>query len=345
MGTELQVLEKALESTLPALQKVAQKHLTPERLIRILLSACSRNPKLLTCSLPSVTSFCMKCAETGLSPIGAGGAWPVPYNNNKTNTCEMQFIPDYRGLINCAIKDECILDAYAATVRQNDEFDYSLGLHPDLVHKPAKKDRGELVNAYCVYTLMNGDKQFVVMDSDEIESCRNRSKAKDAAWASDASEMWKKTVIKRAMKPFVGRSSTLNAAMSADNDVNGIDFGREPIAMPTAKVVEPEPPVKPTQEAPPEKQPPVVDVNPDDISDAYEPPLGDNAIFIDALPTLGAKGKRQFFSYENIYYSTFSTTIADRLKALVGQSVEIEFVVTDERNRKIMAIKEDDLPV
>ena len=236
MNKEIEVIKTLrpyLEKSKSRLQEVAQSNLSADRLIRIMLSACSRNPKLLECSHESIVNFCMKCSETGLEPIGAGGAWPVPYRNKKNNTTEMQFIADYRGLVNCAVRAGCIVEAYADVVRENDTFDYQLGLHPDLIHKPAKTDRGEIIGAYCVYTLPEHIARFVFMDKDEITAIKKRSKAQeDGPWITDESEMCKKTVVRRAMKPFAGRSVALDAAITADDKVTGLKLDEPEIQMP-----------------------------------------------------------------------------------------------------------------
>jgi len=237
MNKEIEVIKTLrpyLEKAKARLQEVAQSNLSADRLIRIMLSACSRNPKLLECSQDSIVNFCMKCSETGLEPIGAGGAWPVPYRNKKNNTMEMQFIADYRGLVNCAVRAGCIVDACADVVRQNDQFDYQLGLHPDLIHKPAKTDRGEIIGAYCVYSLPGYIPRFIYMDISEIDSIKKRSKVQaDGPWSTDESEMCKKTVTRRAMKPFAGRSVALDAAINADDKVTGIQLDEPEITMPT----------------------------------------------------------------------------------------------------------------
>jgi recombination protein RecT len=231
----VQNLRSDLEKAMPKLQEVAAKHLKPERVVRILLTACSKNPRLLDCSRESVLTFCMSCAQTGLEPIGAGGAWPVPYRNKNGKT-EMQFIPDYRGLVNCAKRAECITDAYAEVVKERDDFSYSLGLTPDLKHVPATGDRGKLIAAYCVFQLPDGTKRFVVMDGDEVKGIQNRSRAgRDGPWITDESEMWKKTVTRRAMKPFAGMSAMLDAAIDADNAATGIEIEKPAVTMPTLK--------------------------------------------------------------------------------------------------------------
>lgn len=237
-------LRTQLEKAAPKLQEVAPKHLKVERLMRLLLSACSRNPKILECTPASVLQFAMKCSETGLEPIGAGGAWPIPYENKRAGTVELTFIPDYRGLVNCAKRSDCVKDAYAEVVRQLDVFDYEMGLAPFLVHKPARGDRGELEAAYCVLVFPDDTKRFVVMDKAEIEAIRNRSQAwqsflrfkRPCPWSTDAGEMWKKTVIRRAMKPFTGMSPQLEAAFAADDEA-GVRLAadeRAPIPMPKA---------------------------------------------------------------------------------------------------------------
>ena len=231
---KIDTFRTALEKARDRLAEVAPQYLSVDRLIRIMLSGMSRNPKLMECDSNSVLQFCMRCAETGLEPIGAGGAWPIPFENKKAGVTEMQFIPDYRGLVNCAKHAGCITHAVANVVHEADEFRYTLGLNPTLTHAPATGDRGERIAAYCVYTLPNGDKDFVVMDGDEIEGIRNRSRAAQVGpWKSDTGEMWKKTVIRRAMKPFAGANVRLDAAVSAFDEVDGLaDVKTDPVSMP-----------------------------------------------------------------------------------------------------------------
>lgn len=251
-------LRGMLEKAAPKLNQVAPKHLSVERMTRLLLSACSRNPKILECSPESVLQFAMKCSETGLEPIGAGGAWSIPYENRKNGTVELQFIPDYRGLVNCAKRAGCIKDAYAEVVRKNDEFDYELGLEPKLTHRPARGDRGDLENAYCVIVFPDDTKRFVVMDKAEVEGIRQRSRASSSGpWVSDPGEMWKKTVVRRAMKPFAGASQELDAAIEADNLATGLVDVTPKAAVPMPKAIEEPaedqlPGVEPSEEAAPE---------------------------------------------------------------------------------------------
>lgn len=227
----LDVLKDKLTRARDKLAEVAPKYMSIDRLTRLMLLACGKSPKILACTPESILQFSMKCAETGLEPIGAGGCWPIPYGTTLT------FIPDYRGLVHCAVRAGVIKEgAKAEIVRAADLFDYELGLTPYLKHKPARGDRGELDAAYCIYELPNGDKQFVVMDRADILAIKSRSKsANSGPWVTDEAEMWKKTVVRRAMKPFAGISSALDAAIDADDKAGGVvDVDREPVPMPKA---------------------------------------------------------------------------------------------------------------
>lgn len=249
MSTELQkkpsgqlvTMRTMLEQAAPKLAEVAPRHLKPERIIRLLLAAASRNPKILTCTQESVLQFAMTCSQTGLEPIGAGGIYPIPRRNSHTNATELTALPDYRGLINCAKHAGCIKDAYAEVVYEHDQFDYALGLEPYLVHKPARGSRGALESAYCIIVLPDGAKRFVVMDRSEVDSIRRRSQSGGSGpWVTDEGEMWKKTVIRRAMKPFIGAAPELDAAIELDDKATGVVKQHMEIRMPVA-VSEPEP--------------------------------------------------------------------------------------------------------
>lgn len=334
-------LRGLLLSASPKMQEVAAKHIKAERVIRLLLAAAGRTPKILDCTKESLLRFCLKCAETGLEPIGAGGAWPVPYGN------ELTFIPDYRGLINCAKRAGCIRDAYAEFVKVNDQFDYALGMEPYLKHKPAVGDRGALVAAYCIIVFPDNTKRFVVMDKEEVLGIKKRSKAASSGpWVTYEAQMWCKTVVRRAMKPFAGASPELDAAIAADDAVTGaVDVTpRTPIAEPKALPVEPV-----AQGAPSESEPTPVDVVVSDDGSTPNPDANSVAIpdgcelaqgTVCEVRTVGLKRKDDardgsykkgdpYFKFDimiegdDMKYSTFSESLAEEASKLKGKKVTL----------------------
>ena len=249
-GTE-PTLEKMLNDALPVLQKVAPKYVNLTRMVSLAVEAKMRNPLLAKCSPVSVLNFCMRCAETGTDRIGAGGMWAVPFAN-KTGGYDMVPIPDWRLLVEKAKRAKAITHAFGALAHANDTFRYQLGDSPSLHHEPALGDRGEIIAAYCVATLPDGDKHIEVMGKAEIDSIRKRSKAANAGpWVSDYGQMAVKTVVKRCLKLFEGASIELSALLETDNAATGfvdLAIDREPVTMPTrvqAEEPETEPPAAP----------------------------------------------------------------------------------------------------
>jgi recombination protein RecT len=170
----------------------------------------------------------MNAAQLGLEPnTPLGQAYLIPYKNK--GTLEAQFQIGYKGLIDLAYRSGQVKTIYAEEVYENDEFEYELGLEPKLVHKPAIKDRGEVIYYYAVFKLVNGGEGFTVMSKEDITRHMNRfSKAANAGfspWQTNFSEMAKKTVIKKVLKyaPLstdimrsIAQDETIKSDLSAD---------------------------------------------------------------------------------------------------------------------------------
>lgn len=192
----------------PEIEKALPSHMNPDRMARIALTTIRTNPLLLQCSIPSLLGAVMQAAQLGLEPGLIGHCYLVPFNNKKKGPDgkeywerDVQFIVGYKGMIDLARRSGNIESIYAHTVYEADEFDYELGLHPKLHHKPATGRRGEMKYVYAVAHFKDGGYQFEVMDKEEIEKRRARSKAsKNGPWVTDYEEMAKKTVIRHMWK-------------------------------------------------------------------------------------------------------------------------------------------------
>ena len=235
---ESQALVKILNEAMPDLKRLAPKYVNLSRLMALALEARIKNPLLAKCNIASVVAFCKKAAEWGTDRVGAGGVWPVPFWNKKTNSYDMTPIPDWRLLVEKAKKAKVITHATADVVREGDKFQYNRGMTPNVLHEPALAATGKVIAAYCIYTLPDGTRDFVVMSASELDKVRRSSKAKDdGPWVEWPEEMDKKTVIKRAMKLFEGASVELTIILEADHRAMGFaDYTEtpEPITMPKA---------------------------------------------------------------------------------------------------------------
>ncbi len=339
LNEKVKSLRTMLEQASPRFAAVAAKHLKVDRMVKLLLAAGMRTPAIYDCTQESVLAFCMKCSETGLEPIGAGGAWPIPYGKTLT------FIPDYRGLVNCAKRGDCIKDAYAEVVREKDQFDYALGMEPRLVHVPARGDRGDLEAAYCIIVFTDDTKRFVVMDKSDVQAIKTRSKAASSGpWKTDEAEMWKKTVVRRAMKPFAGASPELDAAIAADDKAGMVIEVKEPIAAPKALKEEDNIDLTPSDTAQePAKE---ATVNPEPTSQQDAPksePMPEGTLTVDAvirnIREPRGKGPHKMETATEGVYDIWDNAIVEQARAFQESKDMVRIHFKDESNEQYTRLK------
>ena len=216
-----QTMKDYVNVMMPEIKKALPNTITPERFTRIVLSAISNNKELQACTPQSFLASMMNSAQLGLEPnTPLGQAYLIPYKNH--GTLEAQFQIGYKGLIDLAYRSGQVKTIYAEAVYENDEFEYELGLNPKLVHKPAIKDRGDVIYYYAVFKLTNGGEGFTVMSKDDIERHKNRfSKAANAGfspWSTNYDEMAKKTVIKKVLK-YAPLSTDIQSQIAQDETI------------------------------------------------------------------------------------------------------------------------------
>ena len=223
-GTEKrkpQTLRDYVQIMMPEVKRALPSVITPERFSRIVLSAISNNPELQKCTPQSFLAAMMNAAQLGLQPnMPTGEAYLIPYKNKGQLECQFQI--GYRGLLALAYRSGQVKTVYAEVVHENDEFSYELGLNPQLEHRPADKDRGEITYFYAVFKLVNGGEGFTVMSKADMDAhMRKFSKAAQAGfspWQTNYEEMGKKTVIKRLLK-MVPLSSDIQMNIAQDETI------------------------------------------------------------------------------------------------------------------------------
>lgn len=140
----------------------------------------------------------------------------------------------YIGLLDIAVASGSILWGQAELVRENDAF-RRVGMDKQPVHEfePFGKNRGEIVGAYVVVKLHNGDYLTTIMDIEDIYSIRDRSESwkrnGGGPWKTDEGEMIKKTVIRRAYKLWP-KTERLDNAMNqlSENGERMVDLNERP---------------------------------------------------------------------------------------------------------------------
>lgn len=219
--SELKLMEPNFIPLLPA-------NVPVEKFKAMVIAAVGGNPELLKCTRASLWKACVHGAELGLSLNPTMGEADI-LSQRVGNELTAQFRPRYKGLMNLARRSGEVTSIRAVLVYANDTFEVVEGLRPDIIHKPARGERGALSHAYCVWTLKGvAEPQFEVMDRPQIMRIKARSpsgKNGNGPWKTDEEEMWRKTVVKRATKYMPISLDVFTKAVAVDNlHESGVDF-------------------------------------------------------------------------------------------------------------------------
>ena len=199
---------------------VLPKHIPVDRFKRTLLTAINNDPELLNAHRGSLWNAAMKAAQDGLLPDGRHGA--IVRYKDKRRGLIAQWLPMVAGIRQKVRNSGEVSTWEVHTVHEKDLFDYELGDHPRIVHRPARgAERGKIIAAYSIAVLKTGDISREVMWIDEIEKARESSRANDGPWKTHYGEMAKKTVAKRHAKVLPMSSDLDDLLRQGDDDEDG----------------------------------------------------------------------------------------------------------------------------
>lgn len=215
-----------LERSKGEIAKALPRHLNPDRIMRIALTAFRTNPGLGKCEPMSILAAVVQASQMGLEIGMMGEAYLVPFKT------ECQLIPGYAGLMKLARQSGQVADIYAHEVRENDVFHLRLGVGRELIHEPlagkggfpaSVEARGNITGFYAVCIFKDGSNTFVAMSEEDVNRIRDRSNGyryakqnnRSNPWDTDYVEMGKKTVI-RALAKIMPKSPELATALAMD---------------------------------------------------------------------------------------------------------------------------------
>ena len=205
------IAPKAADQMASLIQKMTQeiaralpKHITGDRMARIVLTAIRVNPKLAECTQASFIGCVLSCAMLGLEPnTPLGFSYLIPRKNNKNGgklECTMQI--GYQGMVELA--GRAGVNVFAHAVRKGDVFRYELGDQPKVHHVPSDDENREeqpITHAYAVAVSPDGRRSFRVLTKAQIEQRRARSPAaNEGPWITDYEAMCLKTVVRAHFK-------------------------------------------------------------------------------------------------------------------------------------------------
>ena len=227
-----------LEHYTPNLKDTLPADIPVERFKRVLVTAVSTNPELLYADRRSLFNAAMRCAVDGLLPDGRQAALvvfrtDVKQRDPNTGIDHIRkidaatYMPMLAGLRERMRKSGEVASAIAEAVFEKDHFRYRLGDDAMIEHEPPPLgvSRGQVIGAYAIIRLKNGEVIRDVLDRSMIEAARNVSRAKNSPmWTNFYWEGAKKTALRRAAKqaPF---SSELRAVLDRDEEEPAIGQG------------------------------------------------------------------------------------------------------------------------
>lgn len=211
-----------LHTLTPEIARAMPSGKDADRLARIALTACRKDPALAASTPESFSGALLTAVALGLEP-GTPEAWLVAYkdgaasNRAGVDVYECQLIVGYQGLVKLFYQHPLAIDISAELVRAGDEFDWAKGTSPYLRHKPAApEDRGEITHYYAVARLSTGATPFEVLTREEAKALRGREGPSPRFKGSDPQHwMERKTAIKQLAK-LLPKSPRFAAALDAD---------------------------------------------------------------------------------------------------------------------------------
>ena len=117
---EVKSFPAMLEKFKGEIARALPKHINPDRMARIALTAFRMTPKLAECDPRSIFAAVIQASQLGLEVGLMGEAYLVPFGD------QCQLIPGYTGLMKLARQSGLVQDIYAHEVRVNDKFTLKL---------------------------------------------------------------------------------------------------------------------------------------------------------------------------------------------------------------------------
>ncbi len=206
-------LKKTLVSMKEQFSTALPKHISPAKFVRVLQTAVSTNPGLVTANRDSLLASCMRLAEKGLNADGNEAAL-VLFGDKVTPMVMLG------GVLKLARNSGEIKSITSQTVYKNDIFEYWIDVDGEHInHRPSFfSDRGEMIGVYALAQTKDNGIYIEVLTMSDIEKIKKSSRsANSGPWQSWFEQMAKKSALRRLCKRLPS-STDLDQALSDDDE-------------------------------------------------------------------------------------------------------------------------------
>jgi recombination protein RecT len=248
-GDRFAPLKQAVSRMAPEFGKALPGHISADRFVRTAQTAIAMTRNIdKVKSIGSLMAACTKAAADGLILDGREAALVIDYNG------EAQYRPMMRGLLKLAYQSGELKGLVVEVVRKGDVFRHRpTNLIEPITHEiDHDSQRGEPRLVYAMAELKDGGIVHEVMSVADINAIRDRSdawkayqkeKIKSTPWATDWSEMARKTVFRRLSKYLPSSNERMLQAAERIND-DAVTIEAETIETPQANPKTPAGPKK-----------------------------------------------------------------------------------------------------
>jgi recombination protein RecT len=214
----------------------------PTRLINIAYNMIAFDADLLACTQQSLIGGVFEALKLGITlggPMQEG--WLIPFKVQGTPTATL--IVGYMGMRNIIDRAGSVIDMHPRAVHNGrqrrgnewvdgtpDDFDYYFGDQPRIIHRPknpAPEFAQQLRAVYIVANLRKGGRQMEVLEPQEIEAHKARSRAagtNKSPWTTDYVPMALKTAVRKISKYLPKSNELLSRALDLDDRADrGLD--------------------------------------------------------------------------------------------------------------------------
>lgn len=212
---------KGIRGLIPAIRLALPKHITPDRMTRVVLTAIRKNPDLLKCTQESLFGGILEACQLGLeinSPLQQ--AYLIPFNDNKKGVKEATLVIGYRGMIDLIYRNPKVAQVIVRNVYKGDDFSFVAGITEEKYdHVTAEQkeielgshiEKGEYVATYMIVRTFSNNPNFPMIGTifppiykTEMEQIMKRSKSYNSSsspWKTDFGAMAKKSAIRKYFK-------------------------------------------------------------------------------------------------------------------------------------------------
>lgn len=188
------------------------RHINPDRMIRLALTAFSQNKKLAECRPDSIFASVIVASQLGLEIGIDGQGYLVPYKGIAT------FVPGWKGYVDL-ISRAGRATVWTGAVYEGDQFDYALGDSPFINHKPGDNyEDGEMTHTYAVGRVKDSDWPVIeVWPIGRVWKHRDKhNKVGKSHYSFGNEEMYARKVSLMQVMKYMPKSIELTSAMEID---------------------------------------------------------------------------------------------------------------------------------